>query len=213
MRRYHIIVILSLFVVSVSLGAILVPMSARAKNRAAEIVELQAQLEELGNQQQGGAETAPPEPPRSTSEYRFPIAESDYIMYTSAFGYRISPILDIELYHQGVDIAAVGDAQVVSIADGTVVEHWPPPDGYYRGHPIYGGLVIIQHDNGWKSLYAHLSWTRVNTGDRVQSGEVIGRIGSTGKSRGMHLHIELIDGAGRNVNPVLYFEPKEPEDE
>lgn len=213
MRRYHIIVMLLLLVVIVVLGAILVPTITKNREASGMIVELQAQLEELGNQQQGGAETAPPEPPRSTSEYRFPVAESDYIMYTSSFGYRVSPILNVELYHQGVDIAAVGDAQIVAIADGTVVEHWPPPDGYFRGHDIYGGMVIIRHDNGWKSLYAHMSWTRVNTGDRVQSGEVIGRIGSTGKSRGIHLHIELMDGAGRNVNPVLYFEPKEPEND
>lgn len=175
------------------------------------IFELEEQLNALQQElpQEGGAEVALPEPPESTSEYRFPIAESDYVALTSPFGHRVSPILGVELYHQGVDIAATWKAQVVAIADGIVIEHWPAPDGYYKGHDVYGGLIIIEHENGWKSLYAHLSWTGVNTGDRIRSGEVIGRVGGTGKSRGEHLHIELIDSTGRNVNPLLYFEPKE----
>ena len=169
-----------------------------------ELEELQSQLP-----QEGGAEVALPEPPESSAEYRFPIAESDYVALTSPFGHRVSPILGVELYHQGLDIAATWRAQVVAIADGVVVEHWPPPDGYYRGHDVYGGLIIVEHENGWKSLYAHLSWTGVNTGDVVRSGEVIGRVGSTGRSRGEHLHIEMIDATGQNLNPLLYFEPKE----
>lgn len=211
MRRF---LIVSMFIVAIGLIAIPYTVILRASNQKDEMIasltEEVERFEEIEEQDvaEGGAETAPPTPPESDSEYRFPIDESDYIMYTSAYGYRVSPILNVERYHQGTDIAATNNAQVVSIADGTIIEHWPPPDGYYKGHPVYGGMVIIEHDNGWKSLYAHLSWTRVNTGDRVSSGTVIGRIGNTGQSRGSHLHIELIDHNGDNVNPELYFEPK-----
>lgn len=188
----------------------------KMNSNSQEVIEQQLEeLEQLQSQlpQEGGAEVTPPEPPVSDAKYRFPIAESDYVTLTSPFGYRVSPILGVEKYHQGLDIAASWRAQVVAIADGIVVEHWPPPDGYYRGHDVYGGLLVVEHENGWQSVYAHLSWTRVNTGDRVRSGEVIGRVGGTGKSRGEHLHIELIDATGQNVNPLLYFEPKEFENE
>jgi len=72
-------------------------------------------------------------------------------------------------------------------------------------------MVVIEHANGWRSLYAHLSDTRVHTGREIQAGEVIGRIGNTGRSDGAHLHIELADATGKAVNPLLHFEPMENE--
>lgn len=159
--------------------------------------------------QEGGAETAEfPTPREFESRFTFPIAESDYLELTSPFGYRVSPILGVEMYHQGLDVAATWRAQVVAAADGVVVEHWPPPDGYFRGHDVYGGLVVVEHSDGWRSLYAHLSETRVNTGDWVRAGTVLGRVGATGLSRGAHLHFELIDADGRRVNPLLYVSPR-----
>ena len=167
----------------------------------------------------GGHETEPPPSQTVHSEWTFPVAESDYLMPTSPFGYRISPILNIELYHWGVDIASTWRAQVVAVADGTVIEHWPPPGTQhpsgksFRGHDIYGGMLLIEHSNGWRSLYAHMSETRVHTGWTVQAGQVIGRVGSTGRSRGEHLHIELHDSNGNPVNPLLYLIPgKEEQD-
>lgn len=161
--------------------------------------------------QGGGAEVTPSAPaPRFEPWYLFPIAESDFVEYTSPFGHRISPILGVEMYHQGLDIHAVWRAEVVAVADGVIEEHWPSPGtpypggGYYRGHDVYGGMVLIRHGDGKRTRYAHLHSTRVHTGDRVVAGQVIGRVGGTGKSRGEHLHFEVIldDEA---LNPLLYI--------
>jgi len=160
----------------------------------------------------GGAEADIPEPPVVETWLRFPIAPEDYLMLTSAYGVRVSPILHIERYHQGIDVAATWQAQVVASADGTVVEHWPPPGtphpggGAFRGHDVYGGLVVLEHEDGWQTLYAHLSWTRVKTGQQIRAGEVIGRVGATGMARGNHLHYEVINPDGQPVNPLLYVE-------
>lgn len=182
----------------------------RSVERGAEIEDLRAELAALRADEvrEGGAETAPPPRQVASSRYTFPIAEADYLALTSPYGYRVSPILNVERYHQGIDVAATWRAQVVAAADGVVVEHWPPPDGYFRGHDVYGGLVVLEHENGWRTLYAHLSETRVHTGWRVQAGQVIGRVGSTGQSRGAHLHFEIQDATGQRVNPLLYVEPR-----
>lgn len=180
-----------------------------AKEQALHIEDLQAQLAaaQADEPNEGGAETDPPDRVSQDSPFTFPIAASDYLELTSPFGYRVSPILRVERYHQGIDIAATWRAQVVAAADGVVVEHWPAPDGYYRGHDVYGGLVVLEHANGWRTLYAHLSETRVHTGWTVRAGQVIGRVGNTGRSRGNHLHFEIMDAAGRRLNGLLYVQP------
>ena len=183
----------------------------RNQEHVAEIESLHAQLAMMRSPepQEGGAETdRAPAQLRSDSEYVFPIAASDYITLSSPYGYRTSPILNVERYHQGIDVVAAWRAQVVAAADGVVAEHWPPPDGYYRGHPVYGGLLILEHENGWRTLYAHLAETRVRTGDSVEAGQVIGRVGNTGMSRGDHLHFEILDAARQRLNPLLYVWPE-----
>lgn len=154
----------------------------------------------------GGAETIPLD--LSDSGLRFPVHEEDFIRYTSPFGLRKSPFLGLEVLHKGIDFATIWRAQVVSVADGVVIEHWPPPgtvinDIFFRGHPTYGGMIKIDHGD-FISLYAHLSSTRIITGQKVQSGEVIGRVGNTGLSTGHHLHFEIIVN-DKNVNPLLYI--------
>jgi len=138
-------------------------------------------------------------------EYGWPIHSEDYIALSSAFGKRS---LDEtggygDEFHNGVDLYGTYNARIVSVADGTVVEHWPPPNGYFRGHPILGGYVVIQHD-GALSRYAHLSKTYVHEGDSVLAGQVIGRQGKTGKTASPHLHFEL-SIAGELVNPLRYL--------
>lgn len=183
--------------------------AAEVDTLTAELADARAELRRVATEEvrEGGAETDPPPVQTVTSEYTFPIAETDYLFLTSPYGYRVSPILGVERYHQGVDIAATWRAQVVAVADGVVAEHWPPPDDYYRGHNVYGGYLVVEHENGWRSAYAHLSETRVHTGWTVEAGQVIGRVGSTGSSRGEHLHVELINADGDRVNPLLYFAP------
>jgi len=158
----------------------------------------------------GGAETAISNDYVENENFIFPILEEDYLI-TSPYGIRVSPILNVEMKHQGVDLFSVYNAQVVAVKDGVVIEHWPPPGtphpngGVFSGHPIYGGLVVIEHEDGFKSLYAHLSWTRVFTNKVVRQGEIVGRIGDTGVSTGQHLHFEIMY-ENETVNPLLYIE-------
>jgi len=198
--------ILLLCIVLLMLSMVLWQRSIRAAEEAGQLRE---QIAQADSPHEGGMDIEPPAIPESTEQYRFPIAPEDYRMLTSPYGYRKSPLLAVERYHAGVDIAAAWRAQVVAVADGVVVEHWPPPDGYYRGHDVYGGMVVIEHADGWRSLYAHLSSTRVHTGWTVRAGEVIGRIGNTGKSDGAHLHVEIHGPDGAAVNPLLYLESVE----
>lgn len=164
--------------------------------------------ERLEHEASGGYET--PITDVIASDLVFPVAPEDYLMLTSPYGHRRSPFFDIYMKHEGLDIAAVWRAQIVPVADGIVVEHWPPKGtphpngGVYQGHPIYGGMVRIRHDNGMISLSGHLSETNVHEGMRVKAGQVIGRQGSTGLADGEHLHFELyVDG--KSVNPLHYL--------
>lgn len=195
------------------IGAVTVArFAARIDEMRREIRRLEVENVELKTAantdvQTGGAEVYPSEPAVERGTV-FPVHPDDFLMYTSAHGLRTSPFLGIEMQHNGVDIAAVWRAQVVAIADGVVVEHWPPPGtpypggGRYHGHPVYGGMVLIDHGD-MQSLYAHLETTRIRTGQRVRAGEVIGRVGDTGMARGRHLHLELHIN-GRAVNPLHY---------
>ena len=157
----------------------------------------------------GGAESFPHSfqlafPTTSSYPLLFPVAQEDFLSFSSTFGWRISPTLKILAYHNGVDIEAVPKAQVVAAADGWVDELWPPPDGWYRGHPLYGGLIILRHSNGLRTLYAHLSAVLVVGWQAVRAGQVIGRIGTTGKAVGEHLHFE-VQMDWMTLNPLLYL--------
>lgn len=170
------------------------------------VVDLQSRLEEYESPI-GGMESAPEMISEST--FQFPIHVDDFLRYTSPYGQRESPFTRSQVYHNGIDIATVWKAQVVSVADGEVVDHWPPPStrtsdgGYFSGHRVYGGMIKIDHGN-FTSLYAHLSETNVFTGQKIDAGETIGRVGDTGESRGHHLHFEL-EMNGESVNPLLYI--------
>lgn len=94
--------------------------------------------------------------------------------------------------HKGVDLVGPTGAAVLAAADGVVVDHWPPPGGRWQGHPVFGGLVILDHGGGVFTLYGHLRRTLVHTGDAAHRGQVIGNQGSTGISLGEHLHFEVV---------------------
>ena len=102
----------------------------------------------------------------------------------------------------GIDIGLDMGARVQAVRDGTVV--------FAGGDPccVYGYFVIILHDEGWSSLYAHLSAIDVWPGDRVSQGERIGLAGSTGKSTGPHVHFELRSASGL-VDPLAYLPPRQ----
>jgi murein DD-endopeptidase MepM/ murein hydrolase activator NlpD len=112
---------------------------------------------------------------------------------SSGYGWRTHPIFHGREFHTGIDIAAPWGTPIQAAANGTVLF-----TGWMRG---YGMLVILDHGNGLSTTYAHLSSFGVHGGDRVHSGDVIARIGSTGWSTGPHLFFEVRED-GRPVNPM-----------
>ena len=98
--------------------------------------------------------------------------------------------------HKGIDIVAPTGTRVVAAASGMVVY-----SGVLGG---YGNLIIIDHENGYSTVYAHNSKNLVKEGDRVKRGQRIGQVGSTGRSTGPHLHFEVRKGH-QAVNPLGYL--------
>lgn len=112
---------------------------------------------------------------------------------TSGFGYRVHPILGGVRFHAGIDIARPAGTRVIASSDGRVVQA-----GWASG---YGLLVTIDHGRGLQTRYAHLSSLGVAPGQQVRRGDVLGSVGSTGRSTGPHLHYELRLN-GQPVSPV-----------
>ena len=124
------------------------------------------------------------------SYYKSPMNEPVWV--SSPVGPRNLKITS-ETFHRGDDLVGISKkTEIKAAADGIVVEHWPAPDGYYKGHPVYGGYIVLQHDNGTYTVYAHMSRTNVRTGDKVKQGQKIGVIGDTGIATGIHLHFEIV---------------------
>ncbi len=113
--------------------------------------------------------------------------------FSSYFGGRIHPIFREYGFHNGVDIATQYGTAVGAAAAGIVAEA-----GWMGG---YGKAVIINHPDGYKTLYGHLSSILVAPGQSVKPGRLIGRVGSTGWSTGPHLHFTLWHN-GRLINPM-----------
>ena len=125
------------------------------------------------------------------------------VWISSGTGYRMDPMGGgTEGLHKGLDLVGPTGAPVKAVLAGVVVEHWPPPDSYWRGHPIYGGFVVIDHGEGRFSLYGHLSDTCVHEGWHVEAGQKIGELGDTGIATGSHLHFEIV------VDPLRYLEER-----
>ena len=119
-----------------------------------------------------------------------------YSRISSPYGYRTHPIFDTQKIHTGIDIPAPTGTPAVSIDSGKVIFA-----GVQRG---YGNTVMIQHDDGKVTLYAHNSELVVSVGQRVEKGQVVSKIGSTGDSTGPHLHFEVRIN-GNHVNPIPYI--------
>jgi murein DD-endopeptidase MepM/ murein hydrolase activator NlpD len=115
---------------------------------------------------------------------------------TSLFGSRLHPLLGYYKEHTGVDLKASYGSQVKAAADGVV-----KTAGYISG---YGYAVIINHEYGYETLYAHNSKLLVTSGQNVKKGQVISFSGSSGESTGPHLHYEVHIN-GHPVNPVSFF--------
>jgi len=115
---------------------------------------------------------------------------------TSRYGHRRDPFNGKSAFHGGIDFKAKTGTPVRAAADGTVVKA-----GRMGG---YGKIVEIKHRNGYITRYAHLSRITVKVGERVASGERVGKVGSTGRSTGPHLHFE-IRRRGKTVNPAPFM--------
>ena len=112
---------------------------------------------------------------------------------------RLHPILHRVMAHTGVDFGCDIGTPVYATGDGTV--EVADNSGYNGG---YGRQILLNHQFGYKTRYAHLSKALVRPGDRVHRGQIIGETGNTGRSTGPHLHYEVIH-KGVPVNPVNYF--------
>jgi murein DD-endopeptidase MepM/ murein hydrolase activator NlpD len=115
---------------------------------------------------------------------------------SSYFGSRTDPFTGRRAVHKGLDFAGRAGADVVAVASGVVI--WSGP------RYGYGQLVEINHGNGYVTRYAHNEDNLVAVGDKVTRGEVIARIGKTGRATGPNLHFEVLHN-GRAVNPLTYI--------
>jgi len=119
------------------------------------------------------------------------------VSFTSGFGVRSDPFEHGAAMHPGIDLAGAYGTPIYATADGTVLRA-----GWNSGG--YGNLVEIDHGRGITTRYGHMSAIIVQAGDHVTRGQQIGRMGSTGRSTGNHLHYEVrIDG--RAVNPIPFM--------
>lgn len=125
-----------------------------------------------------------------------PIKTENFIRISDKYGPRIHPIYKRPQFHRGIDIACKTNTPIYSPANGKVIRVT-----YERG---YGRLVIINHDFGYITKYAHLNKYDVREGQTVKRGELIAFSGSTGGSTGPHLHYEVLLN-GKNVNPINYI--------
>lgn len=129
-----------------------------------------------------------------TGEYAPPVDYAYFNSITSPFGNRIDPITGVSSFHNGTDFAWANcyGANIYAVADGVILRAIDVNDGF-------GICVVIEHENGIQTYYAHTSRTVVTVGTKVLKGQKVAEIGSTGRSTGNHLHLGLkVNGTWRN---------------
>jgi len=126
-----------------------------------------------------------------------PVSNKDLNRLASGFGYRIDPVYKTVKFHAGLDFAAPLGTPIYATADGVVRVAGNLGNGY-------GNHVVINHGYGYETLYGHMYRIAIKNGHRVKRGEVIGYVGSTGKSTGPHCHYEVHKN-GRPLDPVYFF--------
>jgi len=126
-----------------------------------------------------------------------PISPGDHFWLTSTYGYRNDPFTKKRTPHHGIDLAGPYGLDIHATGDGTVIS------ARFNRHG-YGMEVLIDHGFGFTSRYAHMQDIKVKRGQQLKRGELVGTLGSTGRSTGPHLHYEVREN-GRTVNPMYYF--------
>jgi len=126
-----------------------------------------------------------------------PIPNKTLRRIASGFGYRVDPIYKTRKMHKGIDFTAPRGTKIYATGDAVVKKVENKRWGY-------GKHIVLDHGYGYSTLYGHMSRTNVRVGQKVKRGQLIGLVGSTGKSTGPHLHYE-VHRNGTAVNPVGYF--------
>ena len=127
-------------------------------------------------------------------EFIFP---TEHQKITSSFGVRKHPITGEEYKHTGVDIASPSGSDIFASEEGEVI--------YSDWLESYGKIIILEHSDGYQSMYAHCRSLLVNVGDTVEKNQVIATVGATGNSTGPHLHFEIRKD-GEAIDPVTLIE-------
>ncbi|MEE1899608.1 M23 family metallopeptidase [Flavobacterium rakeshii] len=126
-----------------------------------------------------------------------PVKNEDLRHMASGFGYRSDPFTKIRKFHAGMDFSAKTGTPIYATGDGVVQRADSKATGY-------GNHIVIKHGFGYETLYAHLSKYNVKVGQKVKRGDVIGFVGSTGRSEAPHLHYEVHKG-GEVINPINFY--------
>lgn len=126
-----------------------------------------------------------------------PVKNEQLRQMASGFGYRSDPFTKIRKFHAGMDFSAKTGTPIYATGDGVVERADNTASGY-------GNHIVIRHGFGYETLYGHLSKYKVRAGQRVKRGDVIGYVGSTGRSEAPHLHYEVHKN-GEVVNPLNFY--------
>jgi murein DD-endopeptidase MepM/ murein hydrolase activator NlpD len=126
-----------------------------------------------------------------------PVSNQDLSRIASGFGYRIDPIYKTVKMHAGLDFTAPQGTPIYATANGVIKTAGNTGNGY-------GNYVVINHGYGYETLYGHMVKIKARRGQKVDRGDLIGYVGSTGKSTGPHCHYEVHKN-GRKLDPVYFF--------
>ena len=126
-----------------------------------------------------------------------PVKNENLKRMVSGFGYRTDPFTKARKMHEGMDFTAKTGTPIYATGDGVVARADNTASGF-------GNHVVIRHGFGYETLYAHLSRYKCKAGQRIKRGDVIGYVGSTGRSEGPHLHYEVHKN-GKVVNPLNFY--------
>jgi len=126
-----------------------------------------------------------------------PVSNRDLDRIASGFGMRIDPVYGTAKMHKGLDFTAPQGTPIYATGNGTIEVAGQTGDGF-------GNHVVINHGYGYETLYGHMYKVKVKIGEKVKRGEVIGWVGSSGKSTGPHCHYEVHIN-GQEVDPVYFF--------
>lgn len=126
-----------------------------------------------------------------------PVRNENLKQMASGFGYRTDPFTKTRKMHEGMDFTAKQGTPVFATGDGVVTEANDRASGY-------GNHIVIRHGYGYETLYAHLSKYSCKPGQKIKRGDIIGQVGSTGRSEAPHLHYEVHKN-GKVVNPLNFY--------